>query len=163
MIADSTGQRQCISCDVKGPEFFQAAEGATACDKCPTNSQRSVGSDGSSQLQCLCKEGSWCAAWLGSACPHQPQMSKDRTLHNVHRSPTMKPGAPCEACPTGARCSGDVNSPVPQPGFFAESTLAPNSSRKKARVSSLICTNPISNNMFTRSSQPLHYNCTAGA
>ena len=53
----------------------------------------------------------------------------------------MKSGEPCEACPVGAICTGSIDSPKPQPGFFARSDFAPNSTKKKAGFCSL--TSPI--------------------
>ena len=54
-----------------------------------------------------------------------------------HRSPTMKPGETCEACPVGAICTGSTDSPMPRPGYFARSTSAPSSTNKKAEFHGL--------------------------
>ena len=69
----------CISCDVKGDEFYQDKEGQAQCEKCPPNTRRYLQQGNASSVKsCQCKENFW---------RHDKQS-----------------GFTCWACPTGGTC-----------------------------------------------------------
>lgn len=89
--APEAGMSDCISCDNVGG--FSNANGSSACDLCPANTARFIGSPGVSRTECVCKEGFY--------------------------APEGVPGVPCQACPAGSVCEGGTMPPYPKPGWWS--------------------------------------------